>query len=125
MEKNLKNSRMTWTQLKDWVGSCKSSSPRQLKDADGNILNSPRKIAKRLITYFDSKVRRIRQHLRGKGDPLRTLRHLGVKKNQLKLRLVNKEEIIKEVRKMKPSKSLGPNNLQADLLKHSMKYTAE
>ena len=123
IRKNEKNPRMSWRQLKDWVGWTGGGSPKQLRASCGKIENSPKAVAGIMSKFYIDKVRRIREGFTGSGDPLIRLKTLMKNRTcQFKLRLVTEKEVLAEMRKMKNSTSLSPDGVQADLFKRTSKY---
>ena len=119
------NPRMTWGQVKEWAGWKGDKTPRQLKDDQGQITNSPKKMANILSNYYSDKIKKIRKNQSvNVDDPLTSARKIGERtKGELVLTEVTQEHVRNVMRKVKNSRSLGPDNIQADLLKKSIKYT--
>ena len=84
-------------------------------------------VVKRVLKIYESIVAPDRRdELKGEGDPCEGLKKI-VKEKEEKfcLKPVSEEEVEMSLRKMKNSSSLGPNGMQADLLKKSMKFTVQ
>ena len=66
------NPRMTWGQLKEWVGWRGNKSLRKLVDGQGQITRNPNKMANILANYYGNKVKKIREKLGNKNNKLTT-----------------------------------------------------
>ena len=126
VKKNIKNPRLTWKQLNEWAGWQTGGAPSRLRNSKGEIINSPKAVAEEMAAFYENKVMKIRDELKGEGDPCEGLRKIvKVKEEKFCLKPVSEEEVKMSLRKMKSSSSLGPNGMQADLLKKSMKFTVK
>ena len=117
------NPRMSWKQLKDWMGWSGADSPTQLKDKDGKIQQSPKEIANIMVKFYKEKVEKIRRDIPGGGTPLSGLEKIMKnRKCVFKLKEVTEDQVKKALHQMRNTCSLGPDGVQADLFKKSAKY---
>ena len=115
---------MTWSQLKEWVGWRSQKSPQQLADKQGKVTRSPRKMAEIMSDHYYRKVKIIRENQPQSNVNLKTAEEIGKHKPGINLREITQEEVLKTMQKMSNSKALGPDLIQADLLKKSSKHTS-
>ena len=110
---------MSWKQVNDWLHTKTDGAPKQLKDEDGTISNSPKKNAEIMNNFFMHKVKTIQEGINDVNQP-RTKEK--VTDCEFNLKEVSLETVLKAAAKMKNSTSLGPDGIQADLFKKTIPW---
>ena len=78
-----------------------------------------------MAQFYVNKVKMIRQKQKTTAkNSMKPLKDMMAKKNcSFQLKEVTESEVVKAMKNMKNSKSLGPDEVQADLLKLTMNWT--
>ena len=104
-----------------WNGD---GAPKQLRDKEGKIVNSPKQIANIMANFYKEKVLNIRKNQTYSGCPLKSVKRLMKNKFcQFSLRQVSRGEVDAAMRKMKNSTSFGYGGIPADLFKKTRPWT--
>ena len=112
---NRSDSSKLWKTLKSAISSkAKSSNIGCLETASG-LTHEPKQIAQGFAQYFYSVVLRIRQNLPSLSPRPTPLSTLG--NHRFKLNEIEEEFVLGELKKIKPNKSTGMENIPARLLK--------
>ena len=73
-----------------------------------------------------NKLKKIKEKIDSLGDPLTNIKSMMQdKKRKFSISEVSEETVIQTARKMKNSTSLGPDTIQADLLKKTLPWTSK
>ena len=115
---------MSYKQLKEWVGWGGTKQPRQLRDKDGKISSSPVKNANIMNDFYIEKVKKIREDMKDEEFDESRLKHIMSGKTcRFTISEVDIVTVKKALSRLKNSKALGPDDIQADLLKKTSCWT--
>ena len=120
--KMIKDEAKTWLNVKKWVGWKTSSQPEQLRDPERqNCLSLGAKNNCRIMNrYYLNKVKKIKETMpEVEGDPCHILdKVLGNgndEEEKFDLQPVSPEIVLKTAKKMRKTKSMGRDDMPADL----------
>ena len=110
---------LPWQDLKRFAGWTTTSSPIKLKNDKGETIYSPKTNAHSMAKFYIEKVKAIRKEQKKPPEnSMKMLKKMMLwKQCSFELLEVLVQEVGEAMRKMKNSKSLGPDTVQADLLK--------
>ena len=112
----------TWENVKHWIGWRSTSQPIMLKDPsnDNRVTVGASRLSKIMNDFYLQKVRMIKENmLVTDGDPTSELKEMlpdGYEESELlTLRPITPELVLKTGKKMKKSKSMGKDDIPADI----------
>ena len=118
-----KDTSRVWRNIRGYLGwGGAAGAPTRLVDESGQLVTSPEKMAELQNNYYIQKVQTIREQLPKQGDPTATLRKAMEARPQprqegLVLKAVTPDEINEIIKKLKKSKSSGPDNIDTYIIK--------